>query len=1218
MNQTTHSMAEVVAQRLFQHYWEQHPDDYSENLPLDELVAWLGIDVATFHPDDYPAGTYGFLDTDEDAPLIWLRQELAENFRRFTLAHELGHAVLHGRGTPQLQRLLGDLFTPATQQSVYPSPSREDPCGEDDVQEEITRLYDQDQLQELLGTGAAYHPRSQRELDANVFAAELLLPIKRVRSLYLQGEVPPANLATLFGVSQAALLNRLAGLLQEPFSPTEPEPIAQRPEPQQQKPATKPRYDEFQQAAIEAPTPALIVAGPGSGKTSTLIGRVQYLVEVQRVKPQEILALTFSRKAAQEMEERLGKVLQTSLPTVSTFHSFCANLLREHSTLVDLHPDFTLLDDAEGYFLLQQQANRLRLRHYQKLHAPAYYFPDMLKAISRAKDELISPTDYAHLAQRMREQAQDDRSREEAEKAAEIAHVYALYEEELRRRGDCDFGGLLFLVVQLLRQQPEIRQQVQQSYQHILVDEFQDVNRASGVLLRELAGEVGRVWVVGDANQAIYGFRGASPANISQFTTDFPGATILPLSRNYRSLPDLVAIAEAFRCTHLEEEEQPGKNQPARLPLPEPAVTIAQASDEASELAGIIDDIRYKRRQGFAYRDMVILCRTRSQARKITSALVAADLPALESESLLEQEAIKDALSMLLLLADASGMGLLRAGQQPEHRLSQEDIEIFLLAAREQKTSPRMLLLSGEIPFTVSREGRHALQRLSDMLRSLQRVPDTWTYLVSYLLIETTRARTLLTETGKQYTVLLEQYNRLLQLARHYDQQCERRYKQQVQEAEARDEPPPPEAALDERLKGFLEYLSLLVLLRQDGSRQSAEDAEGEHADIIRVMTVHASKGLEFPVVYLPGLVQRRFPSQRRTSAVTAPDGMLSEENTGEAAHESGEACLFYVGVTRAREYLVLSYSERYGKMKYKRSHYLDALERGLPGKRVTKLYWQDRGHELPSTPVDQPTIIPSRLSERFIQSVQPQTLSASAIEAYARCPRQYAYNTLYHFGEETSTYRIFWQATQKTIEVLSKHLQSEHGYTAEQLPTQQEIRELYSQHWQELGGQAALFGPMYEEHGHEVVEHIRRELIAQEQEQWELRPRYVVDIAGQSVHVTVDRVESASSREAETTRRFVRTRYGKSKKEKPTAEMKDLFYALVYRQLHPGQPVELHSHNLSTGEMVPITISTKKEQSLYEEIEQSMRGLERHEYPALPAEPFRCPTCPFFFICPA
>jgi DNA helicase II / ATP-dependent DNA helicase PcrA len=1031
MDQHIQTLAEAAARLLLYHYRQAHPVWDGDKLPLDHLVNWLGLEIGTFHPDDYPKGTYGYVDADEDEHLIWLCQNLGETLRRFTLAHELGHALLHCNHTERIQTILGELgplILRENAQQHLPELSRVDPCQENDIQEDVNAPFTQDLGGNESDDHTHYNPRSQRELAANIFAAELLMPLERVHDLYLAERTGSGSLANRFGVSNAALLTRLADLLHNPEITTPIstedilEAIGKNQTTQTPEPPKKKNYDEFQQAAIETDTPALIIAGPGSGKTSTLIGRVEYLINVQRIPAGQILALTFSRKATQEMQERLENVLPSGvLPRVSTFHAFCADLLRKHGKLIGLREDFTLLDEAEGYFLLRQQASQLRLRHYQKLQTPAYYFPDMLKAISRAKDELVTPDDYAHQAQEMFELAQTPEERQEAEKALEISQAYRIYEEALRQHGDSDFGGLLVSAVRLLREHPEIRAEQQQTYQHILVDEFQDVNRASAILLRELAGENQRVWVVGDANQAIYGFRGASPANISQFSRDFSGAHILPLSRNYRSRPDLVALAESFRCLQMEVGQEPGKNQPIRPTQPDSYITLAQANDDLSELSGIIADIRYKRSNGYSYKDMIVLCRTRSHAQKISHTLANAGLPVIERAGVLEQEHIKDLLSILLLLTNATGVGLLRAASLPEHLFSQDDIEALLLTAHEQQRPVQLLLYTGEAPLTMSTDGRHALSRLSTILQTLQHAPDTWSVLAQYLLLESRLAYDLLRESqSKRHQALLADYNHLLQLARHYDQQQRQRFNQHVQEALAQDKPVPEPETLEESLKGFLEYLSLLILLRQDGTnRQDAEGEEGQSADVIRVMTAHASKGLEFPVVYMPGLVERRFPLQARSSPINAPYGMLPPESIGAAAHSSGEACLFYVGITRARDELVLSYSERYGKMKYKRSLYLDALESGLPATRFRTLHWEEQDPQM--LPGDEPVRASSQPSTHFIQKMKPDELKARAIEDYQRCPRQYAYSTIYGFSNASDGYRLFWQAMQHTLDNRSK-----------------------------------------------------------------------------------------------------------------------------------------------------------------------------------------------------
>jgi superfamily I DNA/RNA helicase/Zn-dependent peptidase ImmA (M78 family)/CRISPR/Cas system-associated exonuclease Cas4 (RecB family) len=1271
-------MVEAAARLVLQEYRKIHPEWTDDVTPLEDLAAWLDLNIETFNPQDYPPGTYGFMDADEDEDLIWLCRDLSPRLYRFTLAHEIGHALLHCQEGYRLLQLAPDfapLVVQANKDEALPALSRTQPCQEADIQEDMAGFQEQEQMHEVLGAHG-YSPRSERELMANLFAAELLMPRARLITLYLQAGVPARSLADRFQVSQAALLNRLAGLLDEADhleELTSTEDQGDKAQETAQKAATASTggtksYDQYQQAAITAPTPALIVAGPGSGKTSTLIGRVEYLVKTLNVPAHAILALTFSRKATQEMEERLRTVLNTEeqgLPRVSTFHAFCADLLRQHGALVGLRDDFTLIDDAEGYFMLQQQANALRLRHYQKLHDPAYHFPDLLKVISRAKDELITPDEYARLGYALKEQATSDEEITTAEKVLEIATVYELYQQALAQRGASDFGGLLMLAIQLLRQYPEIRQQQQQKYQHILVDEFQDVNRASGVLLRELAGEEQRVWVVGDANQAIYGFRGASPANIKQFTDDFPDAHIFPLSRNYRSRPDLVALAEAFRTQHLETEEEPGKNQPARLPHSDAYVTIAEATDKECEIAGIITDIRDRLQQGYTCKDMIVLCRTRKDAQDISRALTAAQLPVVEQGGVLEQEYIKDLIGLLLLLCDESGRGLLRMARIPEHPLSQEDIEAILLAAREARTTPRQLLYDGIAPLMISIEGRHAFLHISNSMRSLlQQAQNVWSVLAQYLLVETTLIRDLLVQANaqsKQSQARLKDYSRLLQMARHYDQQQVQRQQvleqatQEIQAEQANntkqtEEQKPQHATgeqiashtessvqpLTEQIKGFLDYINLLVLLRQDGNSRDSNAESEEQANVIRVMTVHASKGLEFPIVYLPRLMQNHFPSIKRSSEVSVPLELLTGMASGNS-HESGEACLFYVGVTRARDHLILSYYKRYGKNReYKRAHYLDALEAGIPKDRIIKLYWQQpyptHSHQnttQPTTGTSNETEIieSSQPSEAFIHAMRPAKISVHAIETYQSCPRKYAYSDIYRFTDEPDAYRLFWQATQKTVETLHRLLNStsnpgEQDTPSErehQLPTREEISELYNQHWQELGGHTMPFAPLYEEHGQEVVESIRRQLHTSlndtQERDWQLRKNFAVELGDKTIHVPVDRVEAAQE-DSKQPVIFVRTSYGKNKK-KPEAKTREFFYTLASRQHFPERDIEVHNHNLSTGERTPLKMTARKEQGLYDKALQALDGMERNDYTARPEEPFHCPGCPFFWICP-
>ena len=1255
--------AREAARQLLRAYRLAHPRWDDDRTPVDEIAAWLNLDIETFHPDDYPRGTYGFLEPQER--LVWLCRDLSPTLRRFTLAHELGHAVLHRAVGDAVHPILHEIDT-ALRAALTgeEGATREDPCQVQDVREEITGLLRDETAEELLGPGVTYDPHSQRELAANIFAAELLMPLERVRDLYLAQDIPAPRLATLFDVSNAALLNRLAGLLMDTASragknegdasvhaPVEmndrgdasvhaPRDAGSRGDasgnrgdasvPSQ--PYTTPaptmasRYDEFQGAAIEARTPALIVAGPGSGKTSTLIGRVAYLTREQGVEPRHILALTFSRKAAQEMQERLQSALPPGVtgPTVSTFHAFCAELLREHGPRVGLRPDFAFIDDAEGYFLLRRLASRLPLHHYQNLANPAASFPTILSAISRAKDELATPERYARLAQQMLDEAQDDKEREQAGRAQEIAAIYVLYQEQLARQGDTDFGGLIMLAAQLLREHPDVHAELQERYRHILVDEFQDINRASGVLLRLLAGDARRVWVVGDANQAIYGFRGASPANIANFRDDYPDAVILPLSRNYRSQPDIVNIADAFRRAELEAGTETGKAQAARTSNASPYITLASASDEASELQGVLADIRRKHDEdGYAYRDIVVLCRTRKLARKITLALSQAGLPVIERGGTLEQDHIKNLLSILLLLAEGSGMGILRAARIDEHPFLQADIETLLQTARERATTAQtrplaQLLFTNDAPPTFSEAGRQSLARLSRILNNLFSATSAWSLIAQYLFLETSIGGRLLTLPDEQQGAALRaDYASLLQLARYYDQQQQRLREQHESEARERGEALADATPdIQEQAKGFLDYVSVLLTLRQDAGSRRAGAADDEEAapDIIRVMTVHASKGLEFPVVYLPGVAKQRFPATRRANPAPLPKGLTALENDEETTHATGEACLFYVGATRARDQLIVSYAESYGRKKYKRSGYIDALATGVPVERIRRIVWHYRQPEQPAGEEENAGDVSVQPSQAFIAAMKPRALHAADIETYQRCPRQYLYSTIYKFRGEAGAYQLFHRATRETLDVLQKKLAALKETHGEHYPTPEEVQELYQSCWQKQEGHTLPFAPMYERHGGEVAELLRRKLLASDDTNWQLHPHYAVEIAGRTIEVTVDRVEHSPADSSAV--RFVKTGFGR-RKSSVDPGTRELLYAQASRQHHPNQPIELHFHNMSTGDTSEIKLTTRKEQSLYNSLEEALRDMEQDKFPPKP-DPIVCPGCPFFLICPA
>jgi superfamily I DNA/RNA helicase len=1269
------AQAVAAAQQLLASFEATRPEqrDPLAATPIDEIAGWQGVAVERFHPADAPPGTLGWLEPGED--LIWLSISLAEPVRRFTLAHELGHWVLHRRLAGQPGGSLSGI--------VPTGDGQPEGCTVEDVEAYVDAGLGED---ELLRPGQSYSPRARRERAADAFAAALLAPLDRVRPLFLgtaqRAPLDPEGLAAHFGMTLQAVLGRLAELLREqPEADTkanEQHERTEQPSPPAERPANAPRaYDPWQQAAIVATTPALVVAGPGSGKTSTLVGRVRYMIEEQGIAPQQILALTFSNKAALEMRERIAAMLGVSadtpastgvaLPTISTFHSFCADVLRLYAAQVGLRTDFALLDLPGSYFLLRKVAGRLPLRHYGHLSNPELHFATLLGAISRAKDELASPEEYLRLAEAALEAAESDEQRAKAERAREVALVYQVYQEALAAQGDADFGDLIRLAVQFLKTNPDALADLQERYQHMLVDEFQDINRASGVLLKLLAGERANIWVVGDQDQAIYRFRGASPANIGQFHRDYPGAQVLPLSRNYRSLSDIVAAAGAFRDAAMRlstsDEQGPEKEAPTlkpeqslastrqeavRPPPAEPVITLATAPDAPSEVAGLVAAIQERHARGIPYRDQVILCRTREHARMVIEGLERVGLPASAGGSLLEQPDVKDLLAIVALLAEPSGMGLLRAATQPDHLIPREDVLALFAHAQSQGVPAGVLLWQPERLPELSPQGFVGTLRLVDILAGLRTTPDLWTLLAQYVFIYTGQGRRLLQADDQMSHQRLEHLLGLLDLARRFDTQ--EREREAVEQEEL--------VETGKRWERFLEYLRVLIELRaDDAGRREAEEGDGETADMVRVMTVHASKGLEFPVVYLPQLAQQRFPVTMRGESTPMPPGMAEDDairskQDARAAHVLDEACLFYVGVTRARDELILSYAERYKTRKAAASDFLRHIE-VAPDARLRRVRWgEDDLALLGRQPGDQDAAI----GLESAQAARPNMVSAGELETYLRCPRQYQYRYVYGFQPTEGGYRQFYDCVQRTVRLVHERLAAsavpgqasqfeEHASaTIEPTFSLEAAQELFAENWRQYGPLDHPFADSYFAHGQRVIERTWSGLTGTPAQQPadnqngeapaedEARPAARLAVSSrlsqklqarlddQTVQVTVDRVEDEGRLTAIDPDRPVRLvchRMSGKDEEKADVEVRHVLYALAQEQRAPGRPYEVYEHNLSTGALMPVPLESRAAQNRRADLAAALSGMRARRYPPKPDRHF-CPRCPFLMVCPA
>lgn len=702
----------------------------------------------------------------------------------------------------------------------------------------------------------------------------------------------------------------------------------------------------------------MLEAGPGTGKTKTLVARILHLLD-DGVTPEAILVLTFSTRAAEELRERVARVAPDAAPRIwtGTFHAYGLELLRKYWARLGLPAKPAICGPTDALFLLERSLAALDLDRYQNLYEPTIALADILGAISRAKDELVGPARYAELAAAMLAAAATDDEVIAADKAAEVARVYGFYQDRLVREGCLDFGDLIARAVELLHGHPDIRAAVRAAHAHVLVDEYQDVNRASALLLREIAGDGRGLWVVGDIRQAIYRWRGAAPENMRLFAADFPGATRQVLACNYRSRPAIVDVIATLAPRMRVMAGETFTPWEAARPAAGDAVLMHVAEDADAECAGLAREIVRQRAAGIPLRDQAILCRTHSELARLGAGLERAGVPILYLGDLFERPEVRDLLALLSLACEGDGRGLVRVARFPEYRIPLDDVRALRALARDRDVPfPRALGLARDAE-SISPAGRDGLALLAGHLEGLCYGTGAWGFLSCYLFERAGYARSVACDesvAGRQRRAALYQF---LQFAHEH-----------------RGEP----VAGEDPKRAFLRHVRRLETFGEEKQLRRVPEWAAD-IDAVRLLTVHASKGLEFRAVYLPGLGQGRFPGKRQGQNCPPPLGMLPYA-AGDA-HEEEEECLFFVALSRARDVLCLSRADRYGKNKSNHARILNLIAGRLPHPPGGAVTWPaGRDEDIGARP-------PGPVGRRGLP-----IFDVGALDVYIDCPRRYFY----------------------------------------------------------------------------------------------------------------------------------------------------------------------------------------------------------------------------------
>lgn len=612
-----------------------------------------------------------------------------------------------------------------------------------------------------------------------------------------------------------------------------------------------------QRAAVEQTEgPLLVMAGAGSGKTNVLTRRIAYLIQVRRVPPWAILAITFTNKAAREMQERISRLIGPSAMDVwaMTFHAMCVRILRRSGGEMGLDRNFTILDDTDQLAVVKRVMEGLNVD-------PKRYDPRaVLYAIGQAKNELVTPEKYL------------DRAADPFRNV--VGRVYQEYDRRLAANQSLDFDDLIFRTVQLFQSHPEVLKDYQMRFQYIHVDEYQDTNHAQYRLVSLLAERRQNICVVGDSDQSIYAWRGADIRNILEFERDYPKATVIRLEQNYRSTKTILEIANAVIRNNQQRREKVlwtdnAAGEKAKL---------FRADDERGEARYILNQIEQLRRSGRPYGDIGVLYRTNAQSRAIEEAFLQEGVPYRIYGGLrfYERREIKDLLAYLrLVLNPNDDVSLRRIVNVPKRGIGDTSLARLDALALQYGTSLYGVLGQAD-QAGIRGKALHALTEFAQHL-------DDWVQMRPFLSV-TDLAEQVLEQSGYREALRMEKTLEAEGRLENLDE-----FLTVTREFDARWD----ETSADDRLQAFLTEVALVADTDLAGGKPDANaGASSEGADQVTMMTLHSAKGLEFPVVFLAGLEEGLFPHSRSLDS----EAEMEEERR-----------LCYVGVTRAREALYLT-----------------------------------------------------------------------------------------------------------------------------------------------------------------------------------------------------------------------------------------------------------------------------------------------------------------------
>ena len=965
--------------------------------------------------------------------------------------------------------------------------------------------------------------------------------------------------------------------------------------------------DAQRRAITHAEGPLLVIAGAGTGKTRVITERIRHLLQSDPgLSGENILGLTFTDKAAGEMKARVVKTVgeRAKDVTLKTFHAFCESILKDSDS------KSRMLDKVDHWILLRRNLSRLQLNRYRRLAEPGQFLNDFVEFFSRCQDELVSCEDYQRYVDELAAQLQAERDQLDADTLAErqeavareqeIARAYRASEELLREKKCSSFGTLITEAVRLLESDAALRSTLRNRYRYILVDEFQDTNIAQLRLLELLVNDSKNILAVGDNDQAIYRFRGASFGSFKLFLERFAAwregqdstRFRVSLTENYRSTPNILRVATQVIGQNTVNADFPQKVLNSNKPEGEKIriVELATTEDEARWVASELERIH---KAGRRWRDFAVLYRAHGHRDELVRELARRKIPFVISRlSILEHPLVKDVLAYLRLIATPyDDIATARVLAAPAWQLGPIDLVRFAERARKERT------------------------RIYDVLQTQQPplpFDPSHSAIVELLEFTTAQRKTMKRRDARHIVAQLFDWLEIYQRAPEPDRAHIKRLAEFVKEWEDKSE--------TRKLPEFIEYLDYFE--QAGGAICLEEDAPG---DAVRLMTVHGAKGLEFSHVFVLRVNKNKFPQPERPHVFEFPLALMKEGAPEEQFHNQEERRLFYVALTRAEDRLTItSLAEKKGRvppfiediLMEPSIHRRDVLQldpkpAGVPLNGTKTAEVPAATGSLFAPPIERPKIFSqvANWAETFLPaSPEPLELNPSAVDSYRKCPQKYLFAYLWSLQEGAKATLTFGRVMHATIRRVMAELKK-----GNRLPFE-EVQRLFETEWSVAGFEDEYQEGEYKKDGLEQLRAFHQGMSDEMPEILELEKTFALPVENNVVlKGRIDQINSLGRKDVE----IVDYKTGKPKKDSEVRRDLQLsIYAIAAKEIFELNPARMVFHYLQDNSRQETPRTTKQLEEALAIVQEVAADIRARSFPA--KEGFICRSCAYRPICPA